>query len=306
MNSATSGQVFRKHMAARAALGLLALAGGCAMATEGGGSTYSPGVENFLVGAVPPPGLYVLEYATVYRATRLNDKAGNAIPIPGFKVSAIAAATRLVWSTNKPLLGGTLVMHAIFPIVDLNIEAAGANQHRTGLGDITAGFGTAWHHSPQLHSVLDVDFVLPTGSYGRANLANLGRNYVSIQPLYALSYIDPKGFNGDFKATFNFNRTNEDTGYRSGNEFILDYSAGWGLGNGWTIGAGGYWYEQFTDDKVNGATVPDARARGFAIGPSVKYDNGKGWFLTAKLQRETSARNRPQGTAFWLKTLISF
>lgn len=260
----------------RAAVVTLLLSATATHATEGGGSTYNPGVENFLVGAVPPPGVYVLEYLLSYSASRFNDASGNAIPIPGFKIKANAAATRVVWSTDKPFLGGTLVGHAIFPLIDLKVSAAGMSQHKTGLGDITLGIGAAYHHSPQLHSVIDVDVVLPTGSYDRANLANLGRNYASVQPLYALSYIDPKGFNGDFKATLNFNRTNRDTNSRSGTEFILDYSAGWGLGNGWTVGAGGYLYQQLTDDKLNGAAVRNSKSRGFAIGPSIKYDNGKG------------------------------
>ena len=43
-----------------------------------------------------------------------------------------------------------------------------------------------------------------------------------------------------------------------------------------------------------GATLPDSKGRAFAIGPSLKYDNAKGWFITAKWQREMSVRNRPR------------
>lgn len=293
----------RKNFIAAAALTLCAATG---WATEGGGSTYNPGVENFLVGAAPPPGFYVLEYLLSYRATRLNDNGGNALPIPGFSVKANAVATRLIWSTDMRVGTGNVVLHSIFPLVDLRVSVPGLTQHKTGLGDVTFGAGIAYHHSPNLHSVVDIDFVAPTGRYDAADLANVGRNYWSMQPLYTVSYIDPTGFNGDFKATLNLNRRNRDTGYRSGNEFILDYSAGWGLGNGWTVGVGGYWYQQLGDDELNGATVPNAKGKGFAIGPSLKYDNGKGWFLTAKVQKETSASNRPQGTALWVKTSVPF
>ncbi len=30
------------------------------------------------------------------------------------------------------------------------------------------------------------------------------------------------------------------------------------------------------------------------------------WFITAQLQKEMNARNRPEGTALWSKTIISF
>lgn len=282
----------------------MSLGAGLAFATEGGGSSYPRGVENYLVGAVPPPGLYVLGYGNVYSADRLNDKDGNAIPIPGFEVRAVVAAVRTIWSTPYQALGGNIVFHGIFPLVDLKVEAAGNSQHKTGLGDVTAGIGLATHYSPQFHTALGLDLVLPTGGYDKNDLANIGRNYLTVQPLYALSWIDPTGFNGDLKFTFNLNRKNKDTDYRSGNELFVDYSAGWGLGNGWTLGLGGHAWQQLSEDESSGASLPDSKVRAFAIGPSVKYDNGKGWFITAKLQKETGVRNSTQGTALWLKTAI--
>jgi hypothetical protein len=291
----------------KGALGVLAIAAlSAAHATEGGGSTYPMGVENFLTGAAPPPGFYVMEYINLYSANKLKDNNGDTIPLPTFSVKATAAATRFVWSTPYQMLGGNLVFHAIVPLVDLKVEVPGLSQRKSGLGDTTLGIGIAMHHSQNLHSVIDIDLVAPTGRYDKADLANIGRNYWSIQPLYTMSYIDPQGLNGDFKATFNLNRKNDDTGYKSGNEFILDYSAGWGVGGGFTLGVGGHWYRQLSDDTLNGASVPNSRASSFAMGPSLKYDNGKGWFITAKWQKESSVRNRPAGSALWIKTSIPF
>lgn len=294
---------YSQHVMAILALTACASA---AFATEGGGSTYPSGVENYLVGAVPPPGFYVLGYGNVYQSNALKDNNGNTVPIPGFKVSAVAVVPRFIWSTSYQILGGSLVWHAIVPVVDLSVSAAGASRHKTGIGDITMGPAIAYHHSPQLHSVVGLDFVLPTGGYNKGDLANISRNYLSIQPLYALSYIDPKGFNGDFKVTLNLNQKNSATEYKSGNELFVDYSAGYGLGNGWTVGVGGHLRQQLNDDKVNGTTLANSKASSFGIGPSIKYDNGKGWFITAKLQKETSAKNTTQGTALWIKTLIPF
>lgn len=275
-------------------------------AGEGGGSSYSGGVENFLTGAAPPPGFYVLEYGNVYRANKLKDAKGNDVPLPEFQVKANALATRFVWSTTTTVAGGNVVLHAIVPLVDLKVKVPGLSQHKTGIGDITFGPGLAFHHSPSLHSVAAVDFVAPVGGYNKNNLANIGRNYWSIQPLYTVSYIDPAGFNGDFKLTGNFSQRNSDTNYKSGTEVYLDYSAGWGLGNGWVLGVGGYAMRQLSSDKSAGASLPDSKGEAFAMGPSLKYDNGKGWFITAKLQREMAVRNRPEGTALWVKTIIPF
>ena len=289
-----------------AALALASTLGAAAFATEGGGSTYPLGTENFVAGAAPPPGLYVLEYVNYYTTSRVNDGQGNAVPIPGFKVRAAAAATRVIWITPQQALGGHVAAHAIFPLVDLSVRAGGASDSRTGLGDVTVGGSVAWHHSPQLHSVLGLDAVLPTGAYDRTRQANIGRNYLSLQPLGVLTWMDPSGFNGDVKATLNFNRTNSDTNYRSGREFIVDYAAGWGLGNGWVVGVGGYVYRQWSDDKVGGVSLAGSRGRSQSIGPSVRYANGKGWLITAKVEKEFGVRNRAQGSQFWLKTTIPF
>lgn len=288
------------------ALGVASAFTAGAHATEGGGSSYPRGVENYLAGAVPPPGLYWLAYGNVYAANRLNDANGNALAIPGFKVNATVGVIRPVWSTPYAALGGNLVLHAIVPLVDLKVSAAGTTQHKTGLGDLSGGISVATHYSPQFHTVLGVDVVLPTGGYQQADLANVGRNYVSVQPLYALSWINPNGLNADAKFTLNLNQRNKDTNYRSGNELFVDYSAGWGLGNGWTVGVGGHVWQQLSDDNNAGNTVANSKVRAYGIGPSVKYDNGKGWFITAKLQKDTGVRNSTQGTALWVKTMIPF
>ncbi len=291
--------------AAAAALAMACLVP-TAQAGEGGGSSYPAGVENFLAGAAPPPGFYVLEYGNVYRADKLKDGSGSDIPLPVFKVAANVAATRFVWSTANTVAGGNLLVHAIVPLVDLKVEVPGLAQRKGGLGDVTFGPALAFHHSPSLHSVLGVDLVAPVGSYSKGDLANIGRNYWSLQPLVTVSQINPAGFNGDFKLTFNLNQRNGGTDYKSGNEVFLDYCAGWGMGNGWVLGAGGYAMRQLTNDNSAGVSVPDSKGSAFAIGPSLKYDNGKGWFITAKWQREMSVRNRPEGSALWIKTILPF
>lgn len=294
------------HLGALAAAALTALGATSAFATEGGGSIYPHGVENYMAGALPPPGLYGIVYGNAYSADRVNDANGNSLNIPGFKVNANVVAPRFVWVTGQKLLGGDMVVHAIAPIVNLKVEAGGQSQSKTGLGDMTVGVGTGFHHSPNLHSIVALDVILPTGGYTKGELANIGRNHVAFEPVVAVTQVDPSGLNADIKLGWLVNRRNSATDYTSGQEFHFDYSVGWGLGNGWTVGAGGYLYQQMTADKQNGQTIAGSKGRALAIGPSVKYDSGKGWFVTAKWQQEMSVRNRAQGHALWLKAVFPF
>jgi hypothetical protein len=290
-----------KALAAAAA----ALAAGSALATEGGGSIYPVGAENYLCCALPPPGVYGMVYVQRYSADKVRGNSGQVVTPPSFEVTAYAVAPRIVWVTPHTVAGASLALHALLPVVNLDVNVVpGVSQRKTGLGDLNLGVALGWHHSPALHTLAALDVFLPTGRFDKNDLANIGRNYWAIQPVGGVSYIDPKGLNADAKVMWTVNFENKDTNYKSGQELIVDYSAGWGLGNGWTIGAGGYLFQQLNNDKLGGATVADNKGRAFAIGPSIKYDSGKGWFVTAKYQAETSVRNRADGAAFWVKAVF--
>ncbi len=275
-----------------------------AQATERGGSIYPMGVENFAVGAMPPPGRYTLFYSTLYSANELRDDHGDRVPLD-FRVKAAAATGRFIWVTDQQLLGGQLAAHAVVPLVDLDVRVAGNSQHKTGLGDIAFGPALGYHHSDKLHSIVALDIYAPTGAYNQANLASTGRNYWAVQPVYALTYADAGGLNADIKAMYTVNRRNPDTHYRSGQELIVDYAVGKGFGNGWIFGVGGYLYRQTTGDHVNGADVGN-KGRAVAIGPNLGFNDGKGRLFTLKWQREFGVRNRASGDAVWLKVLLPF
>ncbi|NLX16358.1 MAG: hypothetical protein GXY45_05230 [Ramlibacter sp.] len=281
-----------------AGLGLVSLS---AHAAEGGVSAIPHGAENYMVNAVPPPGLYGLVYGNVYRADDLRDHNGDRTGPPDFKVDANAVIARGLWVTNQKVLGGDLAFHTIVPLVDLTVRAGGQKDSKTGIGDITVGAGVAFHHSEKLHSVALLDVVAPTGSYDKHRLANIGKNRWAADLAYGVTYVNPTGFNGDVKFGYTINRKNPDTNYKSGDEFHFDYAAGYGLGNGWTVGVGGYYFKQLENDKLNGITLANSKSSAFAIGPSIKYDSGKGWFGTLKWEKEIEAENHTKGDAIWLK-----
>ncbi|MFD2645187.1 SphA family protein [Pseudomonas japonica] len=287
------------------AVGLLALLGGAAQASEGGGSSYPMGAENYMSGAMPPPGLYAQFFVNHYEADTLRDNRGGKVPVD-FRVRANALTPRLIWVTEQQLFGASLAFHAIVPLVDLDVKVNGQSQSKQGLGDIIFGPALGFHHSEKLHSTLALDFIAPSGEYERGDLANIGRNYWVVEPVYALSYVDPDGLNIDVKAMYDFNLRNRATDYRSGQELHADYALGWGLGNGWVVGVGGYALYQTSDDRQHGERIDDNKGRVFAIGPSLKYTSRDGWFLTAKWQRETAVRNRAEGDAYWLKLTLPF
>lgn len=264
---------------------------------------YPLGNETYMTGALPPPGVYGMVFLRQDHFDELKDHNGDTIPV-AFDLKANVVAPRLVWVPGTKVFGGDLVLHAIAPLVDLKVDLAGNSDKKSGLGDMVLGIGTGIHLSPNLHLIPGVDIFVPTGRYDKNDLANLGNNRWAIQPLLNITYVAPSGVNGDIKAMYTVNLENSDTNYKSGDEFHLDYDLGYGFGNGWVAGLGGYAYWQLAEDKLDGSKLTDSKGSAFGIGPVVKYDSGHGWFVTGKFQKDYSVENRASGSSFVMKAVF--
>lgn len=107
----------RKSALKNPLLGVLACAASmtAAHATEGGGlAIYPDGLENYLVGALPPPGVHALVYAGAARYDTLRGNSGQSL-LQDFKVDVNVLAPRLIWVTPAQVFGGQLAFHAIAP-----------------------------------------------------------------------------------------------------------------------------------------------------------------------------------------------
>lgn len=272
-------------------------------ATEGGGGAYPNGAEDFMSGAVPPPGTYLINYFDYYSADKLADNSGNKL-VPGFKLNVIADVVRLIHVTDKQLFGGFWAMHLFLPIVNVDVTVPGATKNKTGLGDIIIDpFILAWH-GKNWHAATGLDIYIPTGSYDKKDLANVGRNYWTFEPIVAGTYVTDSGYEVSAKFMYDINTKNSDTDYLSGHEFHVDYALGQKIGN-LTFGGAGYYYQQVTDDESKGVTVPDNKASVVSLGPVFKYDY-KNMSFSLKYLFETAACNRPQGDNLWFKFVYAF
>lgn len=272
-------------------------------AMEGNSSSWPMGIENFNMGLVPPPGFYGQVFAMHYNADTLRDDDGHDSGLD-FDLRMSAIMPRFIWITEQKVLGGNLGFHVLVPLLDGRLKVNGQRETESGVGDVHLGPLISHHYSDKLHTAFGFDLVLPTGEFDRDENLNLGRNHETLQLIYALTYLDPKGLQADVRFMYEFNAENDDTDYTSGQEFHFDYAVGWGFGNGWTAGVGGYAYWQVTNDDNDGRFYGGQefeKGRAFGIGPSVQYASPNGWFLSAKWQDDVEVRNRPDGNSYWLK-----
>ncbi len=282
-----------------------------AYATEGGGGAYPNGAEDFMAGALPPPGTYFLNYVDYYHASSLKDNHGDRL-VPDFDLDVAVNVFRLVHVTKLEVLGANWAIHAFLPIMHMDVDATIGDgtigrDDKTGLGDVIVDpFILGWHFK-NVHVITGLDVYVPVGSYDEDDLANTGRNYWTFEPVAAVTYLADNGIELSGKFMYDFNLENPDTNYRSGQEFHVDYTAGYHVDKSLAVGIGGYYYYQTTDDELDGDKVePDGfKGRVVAVGPQASYCY-KNMAFTLKWQKEFEARNRPEGNNFWVKFMYAF
>ena len=274
-----------------------------AWATESGGGAYDNGGEGFMGGYLPPPGTYLINYDTLYSA---NNFKNNSPVFNDFKVATVANIARLIHVTDQQILGGTWAMHALVVYADVNIKnLGGASQHKGGMGDLIIDpLAIGWHFG-NWNFAAGVDFYLPTGSYDKNDLANIGRNYVTVEPVVLFTYLNSAGYEFTMKTMYDYNFENHATNYRSGNELHADFVAAKHIGP-WALGVGGYVYKQLTADGGAGAVLGDFEGRAVGLGPQLAYTTQSHLTFTGRYQHEFDVLNRPEGDKFWLNISVPF
>lgn len=271
-------------------------------ATENGADSFALGAEGMMAGALPPPGVYLLTYYQNYHAGHFDQGP------PNFHLDVNAFIPRLVWMTEQNYWGGQLGFYAIQPMVDLRLSAAGMSDHNTALGDLMLGSMLGWHRGNH-HWIGAIETVLATGKYDKASItqplvANIGKNYNTVRPIFAYSYAPENGLDLSTKISYSFNTENDDTHYRSGDYFAGDYSIGYKLSDHVKVAIEGYAFKQTKSDRQHGDNI-GMRGQVLAVGPAVQYQD-KNWSVEAKYLTETQVENRPKGHTGLLKFVWAF
>ncbi|HOE19225.1 MAG TPA: transporter [Syntrophorhabdaceae bacterium] len=290
-------------------------------AVEGGLGHYPHGVEDFMVGALPPPGSYYINYFLFYNITDYEDlRAPNGTSLkdvpahgkPSVKGYALVNAMRYVFVAKNKIFGGDPFLHVIQPVAYIHKEAKSnvgdlVTDTKKGLMDTSVAAGIGWHFSKKFHLVGGLEIFMPTGAYDVDDAANPGNNYWTFMPVAALSYLSDSGFEASAKLMYNINTTNTHTGYRSGQEFHADYTLGYHFMKNWAAGVNGYYYYQTTNDSIRNEAVnfDGNKGRNFAIGPALHY-NYKNMFFKLKYQWETATKNMVEGQRAWFTFIYAF
>ena len=267
-------------------LALLVVAGmlwgqsGPARAAESGFAGYGLGAAAFGAGVTPPPGTYVTFVASYYTADISGAVTiGGVVLDLGLDLDFFSAAVNGVYVPNRTILGGRPAISITLPAGYVDLEAgvevgalaATREVHGFGLGDMVARAQLGWENGDFSHLVY-VQGVAPTGRYDTGFQPNIGLNRPSVDVGWAFTWSEKTSklqFNGAFGFTFSVE--NDETDYKTGNEFHFEWAIGREVYQGLVIGIVGYNYRQISGDSGPGAVLGPFEGDVDAVGAGLSY-----------------------------------
>jgi hypothetical protein len=275
-------------------------------ATENGGSVYPVGVETVMTGVQPPPGKTALyEYTCFYISNEFDDARGRSA-VPGFRLKVFANAVKVTHNWGVHFLGGTIASQIGVPLIYQQLSTESGQFSEVGLTNVNFIPFNVSYHQENLHWYYEADFFSRGAGYSATHEMNIGQHNLAVAPVAGLTYLPWKG-KGEVSSRFTyiFNGNNRDTHYQSGNEFMWEYNAAYEFSKKVAAGLNGYFYQQVTDDRLQGAVFQDGfRGRGLAVGPQLRFPLGKHGGFAVKYYRDTLVQNRPRGHAFWFQMSV--
>jgi len=275
------------------------------------------GGDDFLMALGPPPGLYLINYTFFYSADKFKDYGGDEVrsgPFSGFETTLFGNTFRPIYVMEKKIFGSYWAMDMGIPLIEKRVECELFDKRTRGVGDIV--LCPIWLHWDKgiLHFLLSFDFMAPTGKYDKKRYVNIGNNHWTFEPLFGTTVILPWNMDINLNLLYDYNwkngsyidpRDGQDADYKSGQNFHLDYSVGYGINDNLRVGVAGFFWKDLTDDEINGHRISDSRGQVLAIGPAIAFSFDR-LTLSLKAEFETMVKNRPQGVLSWLRILYSF
>lgn len=256
-----------------------------------------------------------------------------------FRGDGYVALPRITYISSRQVLGANLGFTAMLPLIKRQVSVGGraelydsatgaslgagpdglnqlvnqgiSDQYdgtNTGLGDLELSPVLSWELGDHQMMTLAPTIIIPTGEYNSSRAVNAGYgNFYSFRPSIQYGFIGD-GWDVSGRAVLTFNTRNKDTKYRSGNMLNLDLAAMKFISEDIRVGLQGYVVQQLTkdssDDAAKQAEIDAAdgnKMRAYALGPAVGWlKNGGELLVEGKVMQEFGARNRSEGTSFWL------
>lgn len=288
---------------------------GSVLATENGAPSTAPGIYGFGAGYMPPVtdvGTFALRGST-YKANKNLDGSGDD-NLTDFSQTVNSLSLTYLKMTNIEFQGATYGYGIVAPFLSLDIDGQVPNANiqvtgsDSGIGDIQIiPYILQWHPSANLATNTQLQIQIPTGHYDKDDTITTGLNHWTFSPAFNFTYITDSEFEISSSFQLDINTENKDTGYTSGVEYRHEFAVGQHFGD-WTVGLGGFYYKQLTDDKGKASSdiVNGNKAEAVALGPELSFFRPGLPLVSFHAYKEFNAKNRTQGYTAALLVSQSF
>jgi hypothetical protein len=276
-----------------------------ATGAEGASSLYLPGLVGDILVALPPePGLAIAGSAYVQTGSAGTAVLQGAVDLD-LDLDIALGIVGATYSFETPWLGGiyTVGLAVPFGYANLDAEIQGPGGATSSVSADSFNISDIAFTPIQLNgSIGNFSFrfaetiIAPTGAYNVNKAVNLGRNYWGFDTTAASTY-----FNADIGTEVSIapgilaNTRNDDTNYKTGTEFHLDFMANQFLFESFAIGVRGYFYRQVTGDSGSGAVLGGFKGEAVGVGPGFiwlpKFAEGK-LVVQGKWMTDVHSENR--------------
>lgn len=285
-----------------------------AQATENGAPTTAAGVYDFGAGMSPPATPFgTLGLRTAYYSANVQkDRRGNSVD-NAFSLDVLSIGVAYIRMTDQQLFGAQYGFGAVMPFFQMDARL----KVNTPFGPLRFQeevFRQAdlqvmplilqWNLSRNLFVNSQLQIQAPTGDYDEDRLISPGVNHWTVSPMLNATWISDGGFEASSSFQLDFNTRNHATDYRSGVEYRHEFAVGQHVGP-WTVGLGGYYYRQLTDDDAPNLDHGN-RARVLAVGPALSFFKPGLPPVWLHAYKEFGARNRTEGHTIALRVSHSF
>jgi len=262
---------------------------------------YPPGVEGLKGASLPPPGVYLRDYNLFYTA---DEYPGSGLT--DFDASVFVAAPRLIWMTEKKILGANYGMDVIVPFGYADVEGAGGLLDDTyfGLYDLQIEPILLGWHFKQFDIGAGYSVWVPTGQspdprppMPPGNAADLGKGFWSHMFTLGGTWFPDAEKTWSISALNRYEIHHEnDYDVRVGDSYTVEFGLGKTLAKVWDVGVVGYYQGQVTE-----TTGDDGKASVVGLGPEVSVVFPKTMtFLSLRWIHEIEAHRRPEGDTITL------
>jgi anthranilate 1,2-dioxygenase (deaminating, decarboxylating) large subunit len=282
------------------------------------------GLTSFLDAAPPAgSGWYFTEYVQHYKADKFKDKDGNNLALPDPDLDVTVSLSQLTYITEKLLWGANIGFGVTLPYVkpELTYSASGTFPEAagSGFGDLFVGSLLQWppvmgEYGPKFFQRIELQFILPTGSYDSDKEINPGSNFWSFNPYWTGTYFFTPKMTGSLRTHYLWNSKNKDPNRAFGaandtqagqavhTNFALEYA----FTTKFRAGLNSYYLKQVTDTKVDGNRVSGRREQVLGLGLGGLYSFSKESHIFFNFFDESNVENRTEGQRYIIRFVYHF